>query len=117
MEFGGLDNPNDHQKWQGRPHDLKALDEVTEMREHQARFVMGWNRSADPEAAAPHPSHLQPADDCGRAVGHRILRPMAGRSPPEPCQPGELRGSRRSRAKISRSKALIRSSVPRRAGL
>jgi hypothetical protein len=30
IEFGGLDGPTDHQKWQGRPHDLKALDEVTE---------------------------------------------------------------------------------------
>ena len=33
IEFGGLDNADDHQKWQGRPHDLKAYDEVTERRE------------------------------------------------------------------------------------
>jgi len=30
IEFGGLDNPTDHQKWQGRAHDLKAYDEVTD---------------------------------------------------------------------------------------
>lgn len=46
-EFGGLDNPGDERRWQGRPHDLKAFDEVTEQREHQVRFVMGWNRTAD----------------------------------------------------------------------
>jgi len=44
-EFAGLDNPGDERRWQGRPHDLKAFDEVTEQREHQVRFVMGWNRS------------------------------------------------------------------------
>ena len=32
-EFGGLDNPGDERRWQGRPHDLKAFDEVTEQRE------------------------------------------------------------------------------------
>src|SRR5690606_25933739 len=47
VEFAGLDNPGDERRWQGRPHDLKAFDEVTEMREHQVRFVMGWNRTDD----------------------------------------------------------------------
>lgn len=48
VEFAGLDNPGDERRWQGRPHDMKAFDEVTEMREHQVRFMMGWNRSNDP---------------------------------------------------------------------
>lgn len=48
VEFGGLDNPGDERRWQGRPHDLKAFDEVTEMREDQVRFVMGWTRTNDP---------------------------------------------------------------------
>jgi hypothetical protein len=46
IEFAGLDNPGDERRWQGRPHDLKAFDEVTEMREQQVRFVMGWLRSS-----------------------------------------------------------------------
>jgi hypothetical protein len=45
-EFAGLDNPGDEKRWQGRPHDLKAFDEVTEMREDQVRFVMGWMRTS-----------------------------------------------------------------------
>lgn len=49
IEFGGLDNPGDERRWQGRAHDLKAFDEVTEMREAQVRFVMGWTRSNDPD--------------------------------------------------------------------
>lgn len=47
-ELAGLDNPGDERRWQGRPHDLKAFDEVTEQREAQVRFVMGWNRTSTP---------------------------------------------------------------------
>jgi hypothetical protein len=49
IEFGGLDGPMDHQKWQGRDHDLKAIDEATECREGQVRFVLGWNRTDVPD--------------------------------------------------------------------
>lgn len=45
IEFGGLDDPSAHRKWQGRDHDLKAIDEATECREFQVRFVLGWNRT------------------------------------------------------------------------
>ncbi|MGL4647803.1 MAG: terminase [Caldilineaceae bacterium] len=48
VELAGLDNPGDEKRWQGRAHDLKAFDEVTEMRESQVRFVMGWTRTNDP---------------------------------------------------------------------
>lgn len=48
-EFAGLDNPGDERRWQGRPHGVKIFDEVTEMREHQVRFVMGWNRTNRPD--------------------------------------------------------------------
>ena len=47
-ELAGLDNPGDESRWQGRPHDLKVFDEVTEQREDQVRFVMGWNRTNKP---------------------------------------------------------------------
>lgn len=51
-EFGGLDNEGDERRWQGRPHDLKVFDEVTEMREKQVRFIMGWTRSANAKLRA-----------------------------------------------------------------
>lgn len=47
LELGGLDNPGDERRWQGRPHDLIVFDEAAELRESQVRFIMGWNRSAD----------------------------------------------------------------------
>lgn len=45
INFGGLDLIGDEEKWQGWDHDLKAFDEVTQMREWQVRYVMGWNRT------------------------------------------------------------------------
>lgn len=48
-EFAGLDNPGDERRWQGRPHGVKVFDEVTEQRESQVRFVMGWNRTNRPD--------------------------------------------------------------------
>lgn len=49
IEFGGVcAKPLDYKKYQGRPHDLKCFDEVTEIPEHVVRFLMGWMRSSDP---------------------------------------------------------------------
>lgn len=48
IEFGGLDAPGDEARWQGRPHDLIAFDEATEMREGQVRTLLGWNRTDRP---------------------------------------------------------------------
>lgn len=52
LELGGLDNLGDERRWQGRPHDKKIFDEVTEMRESQVRFIMGWNRTSNKKQKA-----------------------------------------------------------------
>jgi hypothetical protein len=46
IEFGGFPNLGDERRFQGRAHDLKVFDEVTEMLEAQVRFLMGWLRSS-----------------------------------------------------------------------
>jgi len=91
IEFGGLDNPNDHQKWQGRAHDLKALDEVTEMREHQARFVMGWNRSADPKQRKRCLMTFNPPTTAEGRWVIQYFAPWLDDRNPNPAKPGELR--------------------------
>jgi hypothetical protein len=91
IEFGGLDNPNDHQKWQGRPHDLKALDEVTEMREHQARFVMGWNRSSKPEQRTRCLLTFNPPTTAEGRWVISFFGPWLDDRHPNPAEPGELR--------------------------
>jgi len=46
IEFGSCRGLGDERKYQGRPHDLKVFDEVTNFLESQVRFLMGWMRSA-----------------------------------------------------------------------
>ena len=47
------------------------------------RFVMGWTRTNDPEAAHAGADDLQPADQRGGTLGDRVLRPVAGRIAPD----------------------------------
>jgi hypothetical protein len=91
IEFGGLDNPDDHRKWQGRPHDLKAVDEVTECREDQVRFVLGWNRTSD---AAQRSRALLTFNPPTTIEGRWVIDyfgPWLNDKHPNPAQPGELR--------------------------
>lgn len=91
-EFAGLDNLGDERRWQGRPHDLKAFDEVTEMREHQVRFMMGWNRTNDPDI---HPQVVMtfnpPTTVEGRWVIDFFGPWLDPKHPMYPAPPGELR--------------------------
>jgi hypothetical protein len=91
IEFGGLDNPGDHQRWQGRPHDLKALDEVTEMREYQARFVMGWNRTSDPNIRSRVLMTFNPPTTAEGRWVVKFFAPWLDPKHPNPAKPGELR--------------------------
>lgn len=91
VEFGGLDNPGDHRRWQGRPHDLKVFDEVTEMREAQVRFIMGWTRSNDPDI---HARVLMTFNPPTTAEGRWVIEffaPWLDDKHPNPAAPGELR--------------------------
>ena len=91
VEFGGLDNPGDEQRWQGRPHDLKAFDEVTEQREHQVRFCMGWNRTNNPNL---RPRVLMTFNPPTTSDGQWVIKffgPWLQKNHPNPAKPGELR--------------------------
>lgn len=91
IEFGGLDNPDDHQKWQGRAHDLKAYDEVTEMREHQVRFTMGWNRTSDPHQRARVLMTFNPPTTIEGRWVIDFFGPWLDDRHSNPAKPGELR--------------------------
>jgi len=47
IDFGALSEDGSEETWQGQPHDLIAIDEVVQNREHQVRYLLGWNRSTD----------------------------------------------------------------------
>jgi hypothetical protein len=91
IELGGLDDIGDERKWQGRPHDLINLDEATEMREMQARFVLGWNRTNNPtQRVRAILTFNPPTTPEGRWV-IKFFAPWLDKKHPNPARPGELR--------------------------
>lgn len=91
VEFAGLDNPTDHQKWQGRAHDFKAYDEVTEQREFQVRFTMGWTRSNNPKQRCRNLFTFNPPTTAEGRWVIGFFAPWLDRNHPNPAKPGELR--------------------------
>lgn len=45
MELGSCQHEKDKFGYQGRPHDLKAFDEITQFLRSQYMYIIGWNRS------------------------------------------------------------------------
>lgn len=92
IEFGGLDNMGDEKRWQGRAHDKKCLDEATEIREAQARFVMGWTRT---NKKGIHPQTIMTFNPPTTPEGRWVIAffgPWLDKSHPMyPVAPGELR--------------------------
>lgn len=91
MELGSVKEPDDWMKYQGRPHDLKAFDEITHFTEAQFRTLIGWLRT-DKEGirqrvvAAGNPPTT--------AEGEWVKRFWAAWLDPShhnPAKPGELR--------------------------
>lgn len=91
LEFGSCNNVGDEQKYQGRPHSLKAFDEITHFTEAQFRFLITWMRTTDINerqrvVCAGNP----PMDEEGRWV-IKYWAPWLDPKHPNPALPGELR--------------------------
>lgn len=91
LEFGAVQHEKDREKYKGRPHDLKAFDEVPDFTETQFRFLMAWNRTTDPNqrcrvvCAGNPPTHSE---------GDWVIRywaPWVSEYHPNPARIGELR--------------------------
>ena len=48
IEFGSVPHEKDKEKYQGRPHDLIAIDELTHFTESIYTYITGWNRTTTP---------------------------------------------------------------------
>lgn len=91
IEFGGLEDPKDYEKWQGRDHDLKAYDEATQMREFDVRYTMGWNRSPDPSQRCRSLLTFNPPTTAEGRWVVRFFAPWLDPLHPNPAADGELR--------------------------
>ncbi|NDZ11496.1 terminase family protein [Variovorax sp. WS11] len=91
LEFGSVKEPDDWQKYQGRPHDLKGFDEITHFLELQFRTLIGWMRTDNPNVrqrviCAGNP----PTSSEGEWV-IRFWAPWLDPNHPNKAKPGELR--------------------------
>lgn len=48
LEYGGVKDLEDRQRYKGDPHDLINFDEIPDFLEDQYTFIIGWNRSTTP---------------------------------------------------------------------
>lgn len=94
IEFAGLENEGDEEKQQGVDYDLKAYDELTQMREAQFRYTVGWARRGD-TAPLDQPVRVivtfnPPTTAEGRWV-IKYFAPWLDRKHPNPAADGEIR--------------------------
>lgn len=91
IEFGAVQYEEDKLNWQGRPHDLKGVDEIPELTESQYVFITGWLRTTNKSqrvriVATGNP----PINEAGNWVVRR-WGAWLDKKHPNPAKPGELR--------------------------
>ena len=91
LELGSCVHEKNKFSFQGRPHDLKAFDEITQFSKAQYDYIIGWNRTTLPGqrcrvVVAGNP----PATPEGQWV-KECWAPWLDRTFSDPAAPGELR--------------------------
>jgi hypothetical protein len=89
IELGAVQHFGDERKYQGRPHDLKAFDELAHFSEAQFRMLCGWLRSADPLQRCRVIAAGNPPTDGDWII--RFFAPWLDKTCDKPARPGELR--------------------------
>lgn len=91
IDLGHCEHEGDKENYQGVPHDLKGFDELTQFTESQYTYIIGWNRSADPNQRCRVIATGNPPTT---AEGQWVIKrwaPWLDRTHPNPAKPGELR--------------------------
>lgn len=91
LEFGAAQNFDAVKKYQGRPHDLKAFDELPNFTESQYRFLIGWTRTT---RVGQRTRIVGAGNPPTSAEGEWVIRrwaPWLDGQHPHPAEPGELR--------------------------
>jgi hypothetical protein len=91
IELCAVKDENSKKKYQGRPADLKAFDEITHFTESQFRFLIGWLRSNDPEQRCRVVCAGNPPTDAEGEWVIRFFAPWLDPTHPNPAKSGELR--------------------------
>jgi hypothetical protein len=91
LEFGSVQYEDDKTDWQGRPHDLKGFDEITEFTESQYIFITGWTRTTiKGQRTRILATGNPPTDESGSWIIKR-WGAWLDETHPNPAESGELR--------------------------
>jgi hypothetical protein len=91
LELGAVQYEESVEKYQGRPHDLKAFDEITHFSKLQYKFLTGWARTSDENQRVRIVCTGNPPTT---AEGRWVIEywaPWLDPKHPNPAVPGELR--------------------------
>jgi hypothetical protein len=91
LELSGCKDEKDKHRFDGRPHDLIAIDEAPQFLESQVSHITGWARTEDPSQRVRIVLTGNPPSE---PEGEWILRwfaPWLDPNHPNPAKPGELR--------------------------
>lgn len=91
IEFGACQHLGDEQGWQGQPHDFIGFDECVQFLETQVRFLMAWNRSAEPGQRCRVVLASNPPVDVQGDWIIDFFGPWLNPQHPNPAKDGELR--------------------------
>lgn len=91
IDFGAAARIGDEQAWQGRAHDLLAIDETTQFAKNQIRMLMGWLRSEDPRQKCRAVFATNPALNPEGLWVNEMFAPWLDPTFPNPAKQGELR--------------------------
>lgn len=91
IEFAHCQYEDDKEKYQGQAADLLGFDEICHFTESQFRYLIGWNRTNNPQQRCRVVATGNPPE---RAEGRWVLNfwgPWLDPDHPRPAKPGELR--------------------------
>jgi hypothetical protein len=91
LELGSVKDPDDWKKYQGRPHDLIAFDEICHFLELQVRTLMGWKRTDKKGVRQRVVMAGNPPTDSDGEWVIQFFAPWLDENHPNPAKPGELR--------------------------
>lgn len=91
LEFGSMPQEKSKFKYQGRPHDLKAYDELPQFTKGQYKYSSGWNRTVRRNQRT---RVIGAGNPPGTPEGEWVIEywsPWLDDTHPNPAMPGELR--------------------------
>ncbi|QND67652.1 terminase [Mesorhizobium loti] len=91
IDLGHCEHESNREDYQGNAHDLKAFDELTQFTETQYTYIIGWNRSGNPNQRCRVVATGNPPST---AEGQWVIKRWGAwldPTHPNPAQPGELR--------------------------